>query len=316
MSSQTIEIDNNKLGVAIQYFRETYQVSQFRLCKGLCSIATLSRIESGERDVDSLLLETILERLGKTPNQFELILTDLDYKFYQKREALKSLIKNKQIEEVESLLNTYEKMAYKKGNVHKQFIMRCKALLNELQGGEINITLDLLMQAITYTVPGFKTNKIQEYYLSNSELNIIIDIIQRLISMGDRNRAKELIYQVLSYLDDHNSMEKSDILYPKVAIIACKLLIKNNDYAEALKLCNKGLDKTKGTRKLDFLGDLYLIKAQAMEAIQKVNNVSKPEEYLKLYLQAYYIYEFCDEIESANNIKQHLQEEYQWECIG
>lgn len=315
MSLQAIEIDNNGIGTAIQYFRETYQVSQSKLCKGLCSIATLSRIESGERDVDSLLLETLLERLGKTPNQFELILTDFDYESYQKREELEHLIENKRLEEANLLLASYEKMASLKGKVHKQFIVRSKALLNELQDGKVERTLELLMDAITYTVPGFKANKIQEYYLSNLELNIIVDIIQRMISIGKRSRAKELLYQTLGYLDSHNSMEKNNRLYPMVAILASKLLLHNNEYEEALKLCNKGLDKTKGSRKLDFLGNLYLMKAQTTEAIQKVNNALNLDECRKLYLQAYYVFEFCDENENAEKIKQHLQEEYQWECI-
>lgn len=314
MSSQAIEIDNNKIGMAIQYFRETYQVSQSKLCKGLCSIATLSRIESGERDVDSLLLETLLERLGKTPNQFELILTDFDYESYQKREEIKQYIDNKEIEKAKLLLAEYEEMTSTKSNVHKQFIVRSKALINELQGGTIEKTLDLLMEAITYTVPGFKTYKIQEYYLSNTELNIIIDIIQRMISMGDQERAKELLYQTLEYLDGHDSMEKDNKLYPKVAILACRLLMQRNEYEEALKLCNKGLEKTKGTRKLDFLGDLYLIKAQTTEVLQK-DNTLRLEECPKLYLQAYYVYEFCDEHDTAEKIKQHILEEYQWECI-
>ena len=315
MISQAIEIENNKIGAAIQYFRETYQVSQSRLCKGLCSIATLSRIESGERDADSLLLETLLERLGKTPNQFELILTDSDYEAYQKREEIKHLIENKNLEEAGKLLAAYEKTAPSKGNVHKQFIVRSKALLNELQGGKVEITLDLLMEAIAYTVPGFKTNKIREYYLSNSELNILIDIIERMILMGDNSRAKELIGQILDYLDKHNSMEKNNRLYPKVAILACKLYMQDKEYEKALDLCNKGLNSTKGSRKLDFLGDLYLMKAQTTEALQKQKKERKPQECTKLFLQAFYVFTFCDENEIAENIKKYLQEEYQWECI-
>lgn len=176
------ESDNNKIGSAIYYFRENNYISQSKLCKGLCSVSTLSRIEAGERDVDSLLLEALLERLGKTPNQFELILTDLDYESYQNREEIKKLIEKKNITVAESRLNMYERISGSKGSVHKQFIVTCRALLNELKGGPMEQTIDLFMDAISYTVPDFKANKINEYHLSNTELNIIIDIIQRMIS--------------------------------------------------------------------------------------------------------------------------------------
>lgn len=316
MGGKAIEIDDNKLGAAIQYFREIHQVSQSKLCKGLCSVATLSRIESGERDVDALLLETLLERLGKTPNQFELILTDFDYKTYQKREQIKRLIDTRETEAASALLASYKKMAFSKASVHKQFVVRCKALLNELQGGSIQETIELLKKAISYTVPDFKHYRIQEYYLSNSELNIIIDIIQRLIELDPKNQDKELLFQVLDYLDEHDSLEKNNRLYPKVAILACRLLMKEKNYDKALEICEKGLERNKGSRMLDYLGELYLIKAQTIEAIQKALKDGKAEVCIDEYLKSYYVFSFCEEKVAAEEIRKHLQEEYQWECIA
>ena len=221
----------------------------------------------------------------------------------------------KNLEEAGKLLSTYERTVPSKGNVHKQFIVRSKALLNELQGGGVEVTLELLMEAITYTVPDFKTNKIKEYYLSNSELNIIIDIIERMLLMQNISRAKELINQILDHLDKHNSKEKNNILYPKAAILACKLYMQDKEYEKALDLCNKGLIRTKGSKKLDFLGDLYLMKAQATEALQKHKRERNPQECVKLFLQAFHVFKFCEENKIAENIEKYLQEEYQWVCI-
>ena len=40
-----MEVDNNNIGSAIQYFRETYHISQSRLCKGimLCGYSIKNR---------------------------------------------------------------------------------------------------------------------------------------------------------------------------------------------------------------------------------------------------------------------------------
>ena len=133
-----IEIDNNNnIGSAIQYFRETYHISQSKLCKGLCSVSTLSRVETGERDVDAFILETLLERLGKAPYQFELILTDFDHEAYQSRIEINKLIEDEAAHEAIKLIKKYEKLTYGKGTPHRQFIMVCKARLNELNGGEL-----------------------------------------------------------------------------------------------------------------------------------------------------------------------------------
>ncbi|MDF2941542.1 MAG: hypothetical protein K0S01_400 [Herbinix sp.] len=312
--AKEIEMENNKIGSAILYFRESYHISQSKLCKGLCSVATLSRIEVGERDVDSLLLETLLERLGRMSNQFELILTDFDYVLYQNREEIKKQIENKNYNAASTLLQEYEQIAASKGNVHLQFIISSKALLNELNGGSVEATIELFMEAISYTVPDFKTNKIKDYYLSNSELNIIIDVIQRMIAVGMTERAKAILVQVLVYLDLHNSVEENNRLYPKVAIIASRLFMQDRDLNQALEMCNKGIEKNKGSRKMDYLGELSLIKAQTTEELLKADKKweSSQKECLKLYLQAYYIYDFCEEYDTAKSIRSYLQEVYKW----
>jgi hypothetical protein len=263
-------------------------------------------------------LDALLERLGKTPSQFELILTDSDYVLYQSREDIKKEIGNSNFSEAYRLLDKYKEIADSKGTVHKQFIVANKALLNELQGGATDITIDLLLEAISYTIHGFKTNDIKEYYLSNTELNIIIDIMQRMVSTGRVDGTKERILQIMDYLEAHNSMEEYTRLYPKVAIIAGRLYMQEKNFDMVLLLCNSGLDKNRGNRKLDYWGELSLLKAQATEAIYKTKNGwgKKQKECLKLYLQALYIFDFCGEHMPARKIREHIQEEYKWADIG
>lgn len=311
------ELANNKIGAAIQYFRESYGITQGKLCKGLCSVATLSRIEAGERDVDSLLLETLLERLGRMPNQFELILTDFDYLIYQDRIDIKNLIRDKNCEKAYEILEKYEQMTASKGSTHIQFVVYCRALLNELRGGAVEETIDLLMEAITYTVPDFKTYKIMDYYLSSNELGIIIDIIQRMILAGIIDRAKGILEQVLEYLELQALSEDTNQTYTKVAVIACKLHITEGYIAKALEMCDKGLEKSKGSRRMDNLGDLYYIKAKTTEELLKQQGRWKPsnKECLKYYLQAYHVFHFFEDNTEAELIKKHLEEEYQWADI-
>lgn len=316
MNTRVIEIENSKIGAVISYYREFYQISQLKLCKGLCSIATLSRLESGERDVDSLLLETLLERLGKASNHFELILTDFDYETYQMREEISDLIDQKQLEKASKLLEIYETKLNLRSNVHRQFVVGNRGLLNELKGGEVEDTIDMLMEAISYTIPGFNTNKINDYYFSNRELNIIIKLIEQLIIKGSKNSANDILTQVLEYLDSYGSMERNNLLYPKVVIMKCKLLMDEGEYKVIIDLCDKGLIKKLGSKKLDFLGDLYYLKAKATELLQKKKHSKDcSREYLDSYLKALYVYDFTEDKILAEEIRAHIQEEYKWECI-
>lgn len=313
-----VEFENNHIGTAIQYFRELYDISQSKLCKGLCSASTLSRIEAGERDADALLLETLLERIGKTPNQFELILTDFDYDAYLCRKEICKRIEDKDIDEAYRLINEYNKMTEGKVSTHKQFIMVRQAHLNELEGGKSEKTIDLLMEAITYTVPDFNTSAINEYFLSESEFNIIMDILEKMISLRMTEAAEKIIDQVIDYLYWHKHMEQNRRIYPKVAAVAGKFYIEQNQLDKATKICKKGLENHRGSYKMEYLGDLIYIKAQVTERNLKSSGNwvdDKKKECLKMYLEAYYICDICGDVTVVDKIRKHLQEEYQWEDI-
>lgn len=306
---------NNNIGSAIQYFRDIYHISQSKLCKGICSVSTLSRIEAGERDIDAFILETLLERLGKIPYQFELILTDFDYEVYQSRMEINRLIEDKAIDEAYKLVKEYDKLASDKGTPHKQFIMLCKARLNELEGGRPEATIDMLVKAITCTVPDFSTEALAEYFLSYTEFGIILEMLEKMILYKMVDRAEKTLNQIIDYMFWHNHMEHNVSIYPKVAAIGGRFLLEQNQLDKALELCNKGLEMNKGSRRMDYLGEIFLIKAQSTEGKFKSAGLWETcdkSECIRLYLKAYHLFIFFEEETVADKIKKHLQEEYQW----
>lgn len=311
------EMYKNKIGFAIQYFRQKNKLSQSTLCKGVCSVSALSRIEAGEREADALLLEVLLERMGKATDKFELILTDTDYISFQKRQDINRLILHNELDVAAEQLDSYKQINQTKGNIHKQFITRTESKLNELKQGSIEKSIDLLTKAVMYTVPNFKTNGFKEYFLSSSELDIIIDIAIKYSLIGESDKAKDLLFQILEYLDVRNYMEVMNNIYPKVAIIVCRLLNPENDSDKIIEICTKGLEKDKNNLKLEYKGELLLIKAQTMETLIKRENKQSDaaEEYLKSYLEAYYVFEICGNNTKTEYIKRYVGEEYAWEYI-
>ncbi|BCK00046.1 helix-turn-helix domain-containing protein [Anaerocolumna chitinilytica] len=311
------ETFKNKIGFAIQYFRQKNKLSQSALCKGVCSVSALSRIEAGEREADALLLEVLLERMGKTTDKFELILTDSDYVSFQKRQEIKRLIHNNDLVGAAEQLDLYQLINQAKGNVHKQFITRTESKINELKGGAIEKSIDLLTKAVTYTVPDFRTNGFNEYLLSSSELDIIIDIAIKYSFIGASAKAKDILFQILEYLDMRKYMEAMNNLYPKVSIILCRLLNQTIDFDKIIEICSKGLKKDKSNLKLEYKGELLLIKAQTREFMIKRENMQLKmvKEYLKYYLEAYYIFDICGNTTKTDYIKRYLKEENAWEYI-
>lgn len=318
MMNRDMEVQNNNIGTVIQYFRETYHISQKELCRGICSVSTLSRIEAGERDVDALILETLLERLGKEPIQFELILNDFDYNAYIYREEIKKKLKEKDIDDTYKLLRKYEKLTKGKGSPHKQFVIANRAYLNELEGGDPKVTIELLMKAILCTVPDFNTNEISDYFLSLSEFNIILDILQRMISLKMDDKAERIVNHVINYLYRHENMSQNRTVYVKATVIAGKFFMDHKKIDKAMEIINTGFRMYKGCRKIENIGELHYLNAQLLEKKYKTKLISDMkirQECIKQFLESYYVFNFSGNYAEAENIKKHLREVYQWEDI-
>ena len=61
------------VGDIIRKMREEAKIGLEQLSRGLCSVATLSRIEAGEREMDLLLAWRIFQRLGYKIDKYELL---------------------------------------------------------------------------------------------------------------------------------------------------------------------------------------------------------------------------------------------------
>ncbi len=79
------------------------------ICKGICSIPTLSRIEAGERWIDYIVIEALLERMKTEKSEYEFVLDEDDYQDYIRREKIKKLIQKENVTEAEQELAVYEK---------------------------------------------------------------------------------------------------------------------------------------------------------------------------------------------------------------
>jgi hypothetical protein len=95
------------------------------------------------------------------------------------------------------------------------------------------------------------------------------------------------------------------------------IFMQEKDMVRALDMCINGLNHSKGNRRMDYVGDLFLNKALSTEALLKADKKwnSANSECLKMYLQAYYIFDMSEEHTKSDKIKKYLQEEYQWAGI-
>lgn len=111
----------NTIGVVLSYYREKYQLPLAEICEGICSATTLFRMEQGYREVDSLVSETLLARIGKQVLEFELLLNEEDYQLFLLRTEMSRRIEEDRYGGIEELLERYRTLMPQKQPVHEQF---------------------------------------------------------------------------------------------------------------------------------------------------------------------------------------------------
>ena len=73
--TKDINMNERKISELLYDLRLEKEVGQKKLCWGLCSQGTYCRYENGERTPDRLLLNAIIQRLGKSADKLVTILT-------------------------------------------------------------------------------------------------------------------------------------------------------------------------------------------------------------------------------------------------
>lgn len=129
MNNQWYLVDN-EMGLFIRASREAKGYTMEEISHGICSIATLSRIEAGERVVDYIMIEALLERMKIAKSEYEFVLDEEDYYQYIQREKIRKLINQRKYEQAEKKLLEYEKEHGEKF-LHEQFIFLHNGLIRK-----------------------------------------------------------------------------------------------------------------------------------------------------------------------------------------
>lgn len=132
-------MSNYNIGKFIKLRRNELKVSQSELCRGICNVGTLSRIENGEQFPKSEILRMLLERLGYSDFTFDVFMPERDFNAAQtayKARQLYNLGKKKEAKElVDSLDKNYDALGLRDrqfcDNMETTFLFESGAITNE-----------------------------------------------------------------------------------------------------------------------------------------------------------------------------------------
>lgn len=228
------------LGKLVSYQRNKKNIGIKDLSRGICSVVVLQRLERGERVPDFFVLERIVERLGISMNKVEFLYDEQSYNIYYLREIIEKCLLEKEYQEAVKALEYYEGLKEAAESIHRQYICKMKAVIEEEYYKNNRESIEYLEEAMAQTVPDFHMEDVEKYVLGEGEL---ILILMWLKAKNETEKMEILPYKklLLHYIERIFSDEEVLAnVYSKAVWVFANVLIRENRKREALELCVSG----------------------------------------------------------------------------
>ncbi len=288
--------------------------TQEELCDSICSVPTLSRIETCDRTPSSGVLKALLEKLGLPTGPFVALLGKDDLAI----EKLKKDIRCDKLrlrraaepdkaglrEQILTKLKELEELGGEDNRFVRQFLLSTEAGIGGPEGPyPPEKRLEMLLEAICLTVPRFTVKHIPDFQYSVQEVIVINQIAWTYAMLGDRKTAISIYKRLLKYIEKYN---KNLNKYPRqFGMLAHNCAIElglEKRYKEAAALAEKGQKVCVEEGDYQFLPGFLAIQAESHFFL---GNLEKSKN---LYYQAYYIYEVLGDTDNLAIMKQEMKE--------
>lgn len=256
-------MERNTLGVVLSYYREKYGFSLEALADGICSTATLSRVEGGSREIDSLMAETLLGRIGKEVTQFELMLNDEDYALWQKRESIHTALKDRRYDEVLEGVCQYEKMLSKEQHLHWQRCLAWKVQVKEAAGEEREEIIRLAKEALTFTISRIDS-EISEQLYNPLEIRLIL-VLMRYDYFPAAEKAENWLLKLVQYVERYYSGRMGETLGVEIFLTLIDLMERHGQDEKVISYVNRAIALIAKGRGICHVAKLRFAKARAIE---------------------------------------------------
>lgn len=295
------------VGNALYYYRNVHELMQTELCEGICSVTTLSRIEKGGREVDSLMSELLLNRLGKSSNRYEFILNEEDYLLFETRFLIEDSIKNKNIEKAELFLEKYARIMPVDEIVHQQFLLLHRMYVAMLKDEPEEKIKEGLYQAINMTRPDYKDKEKKNILFSAIEIRILYELFMRgEFTVDDLSRAFE-------FMEKYYDVEEQEEVFLPFLRQLIVLYEKEENYPNVIRIANRAIDIIRSGRSFRYLADFYYQKIKAQEKLYHAQ--SEWQEIRRQLIEecnhVYYVYMIEDNLEKLGEVEQFCKERLQ-----
>lgn len=288
------------IGLFIKKKREEQHIRQEDLCRGICDKSTLSRIERGKQEPSSGILGVLLQRLGINEDQLAVLLGPKDFEISDLQKEIVGLNFQKEYEKAAEKIRRLEQLVEPTDKITQQFILRCKALAYFPE--DYPASRDLLLQALSLTLPDFDFDHISDYLLGIEEIKILNQLANSYSEAGDRRFAIHIYRQLFEDPQKRLfNIEAELTLLPLLAYNYSRLLGLERRYEEEIEIATLGQKNCIKYNKCQYLGGLLLNISCALREL------GQDKESRSKLIDSFYAYHSMGDESSCNLIIQYAQ---------
>lgn len=218
--------------------------TQEEVSYGICTPASLSRIENGMQKPERLILEKLFERLGTENNLFNSFVSKEEMELYLEIQTLIRNVTDGDLHRIEEQIDIVEKLTQNASELERQSLFWAKGELATQKYGNNGEAMEYLMKAIQITLPDFDgKSPLRNHLLTFDEITIINSIAVRHGDNGDLLTAIQLDMWLKEYMENKiidGRMKTAK--YPMILYNLSYWLGEENCHNEALKMAEQGVD--------------------------------------------------------------------------
>ena len=302
-----------RLGDIVGMARRSLSITQEQLCEDICSVETLSRIETGKQNPGRDVYELLMERMGRIRERAYSMLSVSDYKVLEKMRQFEMCIQVYEYHKAENILEDI-RMLIGGTNLDKQFIIRAESLVNyRLKRIDTDEFLGELKKAIRISIPRYGEISLSNWPLTYNEVTLLLNISTAYSEKKEYKRGIDILEEVnnalkQSYVDNEQRVIMLVVIHYSIS----KWYGLIEEHQKALVTANEGIEICREFKIGNVLPHLLYNYAWIMERLID-KGALPPEnkrECISCLKQGYYIACAMHQSYMGQFIKSHLAMNY------
>lgn len=283
--------------------------TQEQLCRGICTSASLSRIENGAQTPGVTILNCLLQRLGVENRIFDVFESKKDMQICGMLDELVRNIAHHDYGKLEENSRKLEELIGEGEEPEHQYLVFAKCILNEGRGASDEETIEQLMRAIHMTLPEFDgVTPLETSLLTFNEIAIINNIAIMYAKREKYEEALTLGFWLKHYIGE-NVIDESEkrSKYPMIVYNLSNWFGRMGKPEESLKEAEEGINFCVGHGYLHVLPVLVFNKGCALAELGDIEGAKKA------FRQSTVLFEVTGQEERVTRTAELCKEHYQIE---